>query len=95
MALAVWVMDDGSFTGYGVKIATDCFTKQEVFCLSEILQLNFGLQTSVQYQNSKWRLYIQKSSMPVLKKQIENYLVPSMRYKLGISSKFNKTYSLF
>ena len=32
MALAVWVMDDGSFTGYGVKIATDCFTKQEVFC---------------------------------------------------------------
>lgn len=30
LALAIWIMDDGTWKAYGVRIATNCFTKQEV-----------------------------------------------------------------
>lgn len=86
LALAVWVMDDGSFTGFGVKLATDSFTQEEVLRLIEILKTNFNLKANLQCQNSRWRIYIPKSSMPVLIPIIEPYMAPSMKYKLGLIS---------
>lgn len=85
LALAVWIMDDGTFTGFGVKICTDCFTKTEVEFLISLLKSKYNLNASLQTHKANWRIYISKSSMPVLREQILPYMVPSMKYKLGFS----------
>lgn len=85
LAVAVWIIDHGTFTGWGVKIATDCFTKDEVFFLAQLLKEKYMLSTSVQSQKNSWRIYIQKASMKALNYIVAPYVVPSMRYKLGCS----------
>lgn len=83
-ALAVWVMDNGTFTGYGMKLATDVFKEEDVHLLARILHENFNLTVNVHYQTKNWRLYLPKSSMQTLKALIFPYVVSSMQYKLGV-----------
>lgn len=82
-ALAIWIIDDGSFTGFGVNIATDSFSKEEVINLANLLNSKFQLNVSVQRQSKYWRLYIPKKSMPTLIKLVDPFIVPFIRYKLG------------
>lgn len=83
LALSVWIINDGSFTGFGIKIATDNFQKQEVEFLISVLKTKFGLEANLQKYKDNWRIYIPKSSMPKLVKLIQPFVVPSMQYKLG------------
>lgn len=82
-ALAAWIMDDGSFTGAGIKIATDCFKKEEVEFLVSVLDSTHGIQANLHKYKSDWRIFIPKSNMPKLVSLIQPYVVPSMQYKLG------------
>jgi ubiquinol-cytochrome c reductase cytochrome b subunit len=86
-ALAVWIMDDGTFTGYGVKIVTDAFTEEEVRWLAALLDRHFDLETSVHRQKDRWRLYLPKKCMTTLQRLLTPYTVPSMKYKLGSKNK--------
>lgn len=81
-AFAIWVIDDGSFTGFGVKIATDSFSREEVLSLANLLNSKYMLDVSVQRQSKYWRLYILKRSIPTLIRILDPFIVPSMRYKL-------------
>lgn len=48
LALAVWIMDDGGWTNYGVRIATNSYKLKDVESLSKILYSNYKLENTVQ-----------------------------------------------
>nr|BAA21127.1 ai4 [Dictyostelium discoideum] len=85
-ALAHWIMDDGGYTGAGIRIATNAFTLKEVMFLKELLEDKFKLKCTIQeiYIKDKWSIYITKDSMTHLISIIKPYMHPSMYYKLGI-----------
>lgn len=84
LALAILIMDDGTWKQPGVRIATNCFTKQEVELLSLALETKFNLKSSYEKNNMRYQLYIKKESIPLLRKLALPYTTPSMLYKLGL-----------
>jgi len=84
LALAIWIMDDGTWKKPGVRIATNCFTKQEVELLKLTLEIKFNLKSSLHKNNDKYQLYIKQESIPLLRELVLPYFVPSMLYKLGL-----------
>jgi len=84
LALAVWIMDDGTWKKPGVKIATNCFKLEEVILLQKALKLNWNLETSLHKNNNNYQIYIKGTSMPNLKQLIIPYFHISMFYKLGL-----------
>lgn len=93
ISLAFLIMDDGCWVAgsKSVRIATNCFTAQEVDLLRRILESKFGLQTTKQLltkkggntPKDKYSIYIKVASFPKLRELILPYFCPSMKYKLG------------
>jgi ubiquinol-cytochrome c reductase cytochrome b subunit len=83
LALSVWIMDDGSRTSSGLKIATNCFTLEEVKLLCKILMNKYNISANPNKDGNQWVIYINAKSMPSLSKLIKPYMVSSMHYKLG------------
>jgi hypothetical protein len=84
LALAVLIMDDGCWTGNGVRIATNCFKLEEVKLLANMLVKLYGLNYTIQTIEGHYSIYITKDSIPKLRNLLLPYVIPSMRYKLGI-----------
>lgn len=89
LTLAILISDDGTYTNAGVRIATNCFTLNEVEFLGNILKNKFNLDVTVQKISLKnqYSLYIKKNSIDKLKELVLPYLHPSMHYKIGIKGK--------
>ncbi|OMJ07108.1 Cytochrome b mRNA maturase bI2 [Smittium culicis] len=47
LALTVWIMDNGGWANYGIKIATNCFELKEVELLNETIKSKYNLETTV------------------------------------------------
>lgn len=81
-------MDNGHWTNYGVRIATDSFNNNEIKLLSSMLKNKFNLEVTNQNINKIGKdtstIYINKKSIPLLIKLIKPYIHNSMYYKLGI-----------
>jgi hypothetical protein len=89
-------MDDGGWTGYGVRISTNAFSYEEIVILSEILDRKFELKCSIQklskpknnnenlIYTDKYSIYIKSTSVPLLRKLVLPYLHSSMLYKIGL-----------
>ena len=77
-------MDDGGFVDPGVRIATNCFTKEEVELLAKALNTKFNIKSSLLKKNDGYHLCILKESMNLLKELVLPHMVPSMYYKLGL-----------
>jgi hypothetical protein len=84
LALAIWIMDDGTFKSPGIRIATNCFTKKECEILIEILRDKYNIESSIHKNNDRYQLYIKKESMNTLIGLIKPYFHSSMYYKLGL-----------
>ena len=84
LALAIWIMDDGGWTGNGVRIATNCFKLEEVKLLANMLVKLYGLNYTIQTIEGNYSIYITKDSIPKLRNLVLPYVIPSMKYKLGI-----------
>jgi ubiquinol-cytochrome c reductase cytochrome b subunit len=82
-ALAIWLMDDGSVSGSGIRISTDSFAFEEVISLQKAIRLKFDLETTVQRHKDKWILYFPKKELPTLVKIVKPNMIPSMHYKLN------------
>ena len=80
-------MGDGHFKSPGLIIATNCFTKQEVELLKKALENKFNIKSCLQKNNVNYQLYIKAESLFLLKKLVLPYVVPSLRYKLGIKNR--------
>ena len=84
MRLAIWICDDGGFKKPGLRIHTNSFTQEEVILLSLALDTKFNIKSTLHKNQGNFVLYIEGKSMPLLKKLVLPYIIPSMRYKLGL-----------
>ena len=84
LALAIWIMDDGSKVSKGLKLSTNNFYYSECILLINILYKNFNIKSSIQSVGSKdqYVIYIWKESMIDLYKIISPYIIPEMKYKI-------------
>lgn len=85
LALAIWIMDDGSKVSKGLKFSTNSFTFEECTHLSDVLYKNFKLKSSVQSAGAKdqYIVYIWKESMKDLVSIVFPYIIPEMKYKIA------------
>ena len=84
LALAIWIMDDGSKVGKGLKFSTNSFTYEECTLLINVLYNNFNIKASVQGAGAKdqYIIYIWKESIPTLYSIVQPYIIPEMKYKI-------------
>jgi ubiquinol-cytochrome c reductase cytochrome b subunit len=84
LALAIWIMDNGTKSSKGLKLSTNSFTFQDCQLLSQVLHNNFNLKSSVQSTGApnQYIIYIWKDSMPLLRTIISPYIIPEMKYKI-------------
>jgi hypothetical protein len=86
-------MGAGAKRNKGVLLCTDNFTIVEVVLLINILYIKFGFLASVHMDNKKPRIYISKNMLcyssalrkganTSTKKELQNHIIPSMRYKI-------------
>jgi ubiquinol-cytochrome c reductase cytochrome b subunit len=86
LALAIWIMDDGSKMGKTLKLSTNSYTYSDCLLLVEVLDKNFKLKASVQKAGEidQFIVYIWKESMDDLRKLVSPYIVREMKYKINI-----------
>ena|SRR3989338_8355346 len=87
LALACWIMDDGSYARSKIDISTYSFTLSEIEQLLEMLSTKFSLQGNYYRDRDKgFRMYFRKSETTKMVKLLEPYMISSMRYKIGFQS---------
>jgi hypothetical protein len=87
-ALAIWFMDDGSEVDTGVRLATYCFTFEEVKFLCKVLEKKYKIiATAAKSGKSKgYFIYIDYNSIELFSNIIKPYLHHSLVYKLGLTN---------
>jgi ubiquinol-cytochrome c reductase cytochrome b subunit len=98
LALAIWIMDDGSIVsaslkgGAGLKFATNSFNQAEVQMLCEILKRKYNLKASIISAGvpNQYNIYISKYSMKALTNIVGPHMQPSMFYKLNTRPRLRK-----
>lgn len=90
LALAIWFMDDGSKVKKGVRIATYCFTFEEVEFLCKVLKNKYNIIAKAQKSGKSkgYFIYLDNNSIELFFNIIKPYLVPSLEYKLKILKNF-------
>jgi ubiquinol-cytochrome c reductase cytochrome b subunit len=85
LALAIWIMDDGSIFSSGMKLATNNFTKEEL--LSSFLNNKYLLSTRIHSAGkiNQYSIYIPKKDLNKIHDLILPYIHPSMKYKLHLN----------
>lgn len=85
LTLAIWIMDDGGWVGYGLKFATNSFTHEDCTLLVQTLRNLYGIKAEVQSAGvpNQYCVYVWSHSMPTLRNIVRPHLVPSMLYKIG------------
>lgn len=85
IALAHWIMGDGSKAGKGLLLCTDSYTISDVILLMNVLTIRYGFICSIHIPKpGQYRIYISSKSKDKLFNVVNSYIVPSMKYKLGI-----------
>lgn len=86
LALAIWIMGDGSKASAGCKQSTNSYTKSDCDKICYILKTKFNIYSSVNSAGvpNQWVIYIWKNSLPTLISIVKPYMVTSMHYKLHI-----------
>ena len=88
VSLAYWIMDDGSFTGNGLKLHTNAFTLEELNLLIEALNKNFSIKATINISNrekAQYTLYISKSQLQLIIDLVKDHMHEDMMYKLNIN----------
>jgi len=84
LALAVWIMDDGSFSKKDIDISTYSFSLPEINILQRCFRNNFDIKANYYRDRDKgYRIYFNQEETKKLIKIIRPYIIPSMMYKIG------------
>lgn len=85
LALAIWIMDDGSFNKNKYDISTYSFNENEVNILQIVLKENFDLDAKYFMDRDKGiRMYFNKKQTNKIASLISPYIVSCMKYKLPL-----------
>lgn len=86
LALAIWIMDDGSKAFSGMKLCTNNFSYEEVLILIKVLNIKYNLNATINSAGvpNQYIIYIPKKSVNNLYKIVGQYIHPSMQYKFPI-----------
>ena len=85
-------MDDGGFTGNGLKLYTNAFSSSDLDLLIDALDKNFGIKATINKSSIKDQqtLYISKKQLPLVVDLVKDHMHPtlkgSMLYKLNTSA---------
>jgi ubiquinol-cytochrome c reductase cytochrome b subunit len=84
LALTIWIMNDGTKSGTGLKLCTYSFSYSECLLLVKVLYDNFNLKASIHSAglDNQYNIYIWKESMPLLREIVLPYVHSSMKFKL-------------
>jgi hypothetical protein len=86
VSLAYWYsMDDAGFTGSGLKLLGNAFTKNELNLLVEALDKNFSIKATIHKSSieKQQTLYISKKQLPLVRDLVQEYMHGAMMYKLN------------
>jgi ubiquinol-cytochrome c reductase cytochrome b subunit len=84
LALAIWIMNDGTKISKGIKLCTYPFSYNDCLLLIKTLNNNFNIKASIQStgQKDQYLIYIWKESITDLIYIISPYIIPVMKSKL-------------
>jgi len=82
LSLAVWFMDDGSKSYRAVYFNTQQFDSDSLSKLIKLLKSGFDINARPNKDKKYYRLRIAVESVVKLRKIINPYLLPSLKYKL-------------
>lgn len=83
LALAVWVMDDGHYSGKRIDISTYAFSLTDVDSIQTIFRETFGLKSKYYRDRDKgYRMFFDQINTAKLIRIIFPFIVPSMIYKV-------------
>lgn len=86
VVLGHWIMGDGSWTGSGVRLHTNSFSKEEVNLLIESLNTKFNFHCSINISNKTQNIiYIPAKDIPHLRSLVKPYIISCFLRKLGIN----------
>lgn len=83
LALAVWIMMDGSYTGSGIKLHTERFSVESLQILVNAVYQKYNWVVTIHKKNHYNTLYIPARYFIELKELVKPYFDESMYYKLG------------
>lgn len=81
LILAVWLMDDGSFSKGNLYLNTQKFSFKDQRRLLHFLR-KIGIKARMNKDKKYYRIRIKKESLERLKNLVKPYILPSMAYKL-------------
>jgi hypothetical protein len=87
LSLAIWFMDDGTKSGKNnYRIATDCFSEEENYILTNILYQKFNIKPTVckytRNEKQYYYLHINKFYSSIMTDIIKPYIVECLKYKI-------------
>lgn len=85
IALAHWIMGDGSRQNDGLHLSVYAFTNSDVNLLIKVLTDKYGLYCTIHQTKNGPRIYIDKNSTNLLRPIVLPYIVPSLKYKIDNS----------
>jgi len=84
LAIAVWIMDDGSYSRKKIDISTYSFSLPDIILLKELLKKKFNVGANHYKDREKGcRIYFSQEETKNLIQIIYPYIIPSMMYKIG------------
>ena len=83
LMMAIWFMDDGSKSYRTYYLNTQRFDYQSQKKLIRMLKEQYRIESSLNRDKEYYRIRIKQSSAARFKKLIQNYIIPTMEYKLG------------
>ncbi len=82
LALAIWVMDDGSRSRSAMYLNTQQFSLADQELAIRMLAKQFGIVATLNRDKSYHRLRIAVESMPGMRSLVSRYVLPELAYKL-------------
>ena len=87
LALAVWIMDDGSYSRGKIDMSTYSFTLEEIRFLQKCLKDNFAVVSKYFMDRNKgYRMYCNTTETKKLIKIICPHVISSLKYKIGFGN---------
>jgi hypothetical protein len=91
-SIAYWYMDDSSIKSReskGVIFNTQGFVRNDVLRLVKTMREKFALEANLRKQKDGFQIYISGKSYERFREIVDEYILPSMRYKIPVDRKQN------